>query len=912
MIYLDLHARWRRSDLFLIPIIPRARVPYFETAFELANCTLKEADKAVKDWGLTTEILDGALLLGRVSGLSAVKLQVKNPALLRKINNFLPQTALILFDGDAEYRLFRFNDDLQPLKLFEPGGDLPAVEVIPGGQVINIAHQTPVPTHKVVLGATQVTHSQIKHMVQVLHDEGLAVSETINEGLQRQVYLLEAEEHIKRRFDAVKLASEVFKGSSTLLNALRALESDTNQIVDRLTRQNGEAPTSFDARSINQLMLNILQRVETFNQKGLHPNTVRGLTPELAQRYEVPEYLLHYQLDEKDLRAWVKQALMEAGEDIQARTHVIDKFIQMLGHSRHLPQTQIQGLLTYAASQADIHTSGAQLHQNIKAEFKHHFLRTQPGELVDDLQARLDAITEWRYHAQQLFFWTGSHWKVYPQFEITQMLSSWYSDYSFVNGVKQIETLGAMLRDRYSRPLVSSVTAGANFRNGVLTSQGQLIPHDPGMGMTYVLPFHYDASRPTDLQQAAPRFHQFLHDCWGKDPDYAEKVTFLQQAIGVTLFGQATLYQRVFLLHGVAQSGKSQLLTILREIMPQEIICAVSPSEWRSPEKVALLSHCRINLVGELSATHDIPSDVFKDVVDGQPQIASQNSGRNRRNTTRPIAAHWFASNHAPRTKDITAGFYRRWAALTFNHPVPTNKIVRDLGATIAREEAVAIMAWAVQGFLQLQQDAEFKLPPSHYDYVVTMLSTNSALMGALLDPRYGVVNINPTLRAMVTELGNQTELTNEQRWQLIVSGAKFATLPCILAMTAMGVPGKSHYRTGGDAPILRELRDAAQILGLLLDRNQAGELRVWGLEPRYFETYKQRGAVTEALVVEATEAMTRSWRELGVEVDWPLALVPHHIRRNHKDGIKRSRAERDVLEAGVLTGRRRGVGRVH
>ncbi len=902
MIYLDLHARWRRSDLFLVPMVPRAKVPYFDNSLELAELTLKEADNAAKEWGLTTEILDGALLLGRASRLSAVKLQVKNPALLRRINQLLPQTGLILFYGEAEYRLFAHNEVLENVKLFEPGGDLPAVEFIRSGQAIHISHQTPVPTLKSVQSAALLTGGQAHLLIKTLNDEGLAVSEAVNEGLQRAVYLLEAEEHIKRRFDAVKLASEVFKGSSTLLNALRSLEADTNQIIDRLTRQNGEPPTSFDAKAINQLMVSVLVRVANFNQKGLHPNTLRGMTPEMAERYDVPFHLLDNQHTEKDLRAWFRAAIAKA-QDENEKTSVVDTFLKMLGRSRNLPQTHIQGLLTYAANQAGIQTSMHQLHQNLKVEFKHHFLRTQPGELVDDLQARLDAITEWRYHARQLFFWTGSHWRVFPQFEVTQMLSSWYSDYSFVNGVKQIETLGAMLRDRYARPLVSSVTAGANFRNGVLTSQGQLIPHDPGMGMTYVLPFHYDPHRPTELHRAAPRFHMFLQDCWGKDPDYQEKVTFLQQAIGVTLFGQATLYQRVFLLHGVAQSGKSQLLTILREIMPPEIVCAVSPSEWRFPEKVGLLSHCRINLVGELSATKSIPSDVFKDVVDGQPQIASQSNGALKARVTKPIAAHWFASNHVPLTKDTTAGFYRRWSALTFNHPVPSNKIVRDLGATIAREEAVPIMSWAVQGFLQLQDEAEFKLPPSHHDYVVAMLAANSHLMGAVLDPRYGGYKPTPALKELVTELGNQTTLTEDQRWQLIMDCTKFCTLPCVNAMVSLGTDGKSRYRTCGNAPIIRELRDAAQALGLLMEMVDDGRgFRLWGVEPVYFEVKQRTGPSGEERIIDGVQALQASWRELGVEMEWPETLK--------QPGKRRTRAVLDAIEAEQGPKVKRGPGR--
>ena len=105
---------------------------------------------------------------------------------------------------------------------------------------------------------------------------------------------------------------------------------------------------------------------------------------------------------------------------------------------------------------------------------------------------------------------------------------------------------------------------GLNFANGFLMPTGELVDHDPDHGATYVLRHRYMS----ELTGHMPMFNQFLHDCWGKDPDFMDKVTALQEAFGATLFGDATSFQRAFLLYGIAGTGKSRIPEILKGLLP--------------------------------------------------------------------------------------------------------------------------------------------------------------------------------------------------------------------------------------------------------------------------------------------------------------------------------------------------------
>jgi P4 family phage/plasmid primase-like protien len=250
----------------------------------------------------------------------------------------------------------------------------------------------------------------------------------------------------------------------------------------------------------------------------------------------------------------------------------------------------------------------------------------------------------------------------------------------------------------------------------------QLVDHSPEYGMTYTMPFRYMP----ELAGKSVRFFEFLHDCWGHDEDYEDKVMALQEALCVTVFGLGPRYQRAILLQGVAKSGKSQMLKIAEALVPEEAKCFVPPMDWADKFMPAMMHGKLINVCGELSERRRIDGQSFKDIVCGS-EMSGQLKGQQIFRFF-PICTHWFASNHSPRTEDTSEGFNRRWLILEFNKAVSQEKRKTDLGDVIVAEEREAIVSWAVLAMERLLKNEEYTLPASHSQLIKEVAQANNSV----------------------------------------------------------------------------------------------------------------------------------------------------------------------------------------
>ena len=161
------------------------------------------------------------------------------------------------------------------------------------------------------------------------------------------------------------------------------------------------------------------------------------------------------------------------------------------------------------------------------------------------------------------------------------------------------------------------------------------------------------------------------------------------------------------------------MLSIFQNLFPKEAVSFVSPYKFGEKFSVTELSESRLNIAGELSEDGNIPGDLFKQIVSGET-IQGEYKGRQIFNF-RCSAAHVFASNYLPKSKDCSTGFSRRWIILSFNKVVPTEDRIIDLGNKISAAESPSIIAWAMKALEGLEQNHDYHLPPSHYDMVDTM-----------------------------------------------------------------------------------------------------------------------------------------------------------------------------------------------
>lgn len=124
-----------------------------------------------------------------------------------------------------------------------------------------------------------------------------------------------------------------------------------------------------------------------------------------------------------------------------------------------------------------------------------------------------------------------------------------------------------------------------------------------------------------------------------------------------------------------------------------------------------------------------------------------------------PVAAHWAASNHLPKTYDTSEGFTRRWLFFHFDEQVSPDRVDVDLAKKIISQEREAIFAWALDAGSRLTKQQGFTLPKSHGRLMATLAyQTNPALFFLVRDPSLEIAKYAPST-AKQNEIYECTEL---------------------------------------------------------------------------------------------------------------------------------------------------------
>jgi len=249
------------------------------------------------------------------------------------------------------------------------------------------------------------------------------------------------------------------------------------------------------------------------------------------------------------------------------------------------------------------------------------------------------------------------------------------------------------------------------------------------------------------------KFKKYLHDSF-KGVCEIEQTMLLQEVMGGIMIGCFSRIQRAVLLHGEGNNGKSVLMELLSKFFSRGMICAIKPNLFNNEYYLAQIAGKLINIVGELPQGKEIPED-FKDAVGCDNMMTGRHIHQSPFDFI-PIAAHIFASNFYPMTRDHTSGFYRRWLILEFNNIVDASTKIRNYGCVLAEEEGPQILAWALQGAVRLINNNYITTrSKEHDDAMHRWMNTGDSVTGFLDDDEVVVRNI-PDAVILKTELYQQ------------------------------------------------------------------------------------------------------------------------------------------------------------
>ncbi|PMN73762.1 hypothetical protein BCT27_01770 [Enterovibrio norvegicus] len=210
-----------------------------------------------------------------------------------------------------------------------------------------------------------------------------------------------------------------------------------------------------------------------------------------------------------------------------------------------------------------------------------------------------------------------------------------------------------------------------------------------------------------------------------------EQVRQLRMCFGLSLFGVMPMLQLAIMLFGQAGSGKSVLLKVLANMLPDTAVASVSPMFMDDAYQRAALAGKRFNLVPELDKDKPIPSADFKSIIGGDKISAREPYGKVF--TYTPRATNWFNGNFFPKTTDHSEGFYRRWAIFHFNNTKPASERDPSLLERIVAEELPAILSWAIEGVEDYLANGIY-LSPAHSECLVKWKAEGNSVQGWLND----------------------------------------------------------------------------------------------------------------------------------------------------------------------------------
>lgn len=354
----------------------------------------------------------------------------------------------------------------------------------------------------------------------------------------------------------------------------------------------------------------------------------------------------------------------------------------------------------------------------------------------------LQRAGEIRFDQGQFWQWNGSCFQRLASEDIYMFIVNNVKDAALVRTHHQYMSVVQVLERMCRGGLAQAEDRGLNFANGFVGEDLRTLDHDPKYGATFTLPFNYNRENASQCN----RWFEFLHACWGHEADYAERVMALQEMFASTLFKLAPRYQRAFLLFGRAGTGKTQILEVLRAMLPPGALADLPPEKWSERFGLTDLIGCAANICGELPESGLIAGSVFKQIVEGST-IRSEFKGENGFSFT-PTCAHWFASNFLPMSKDTSRGFIRRWMILDFNKPVAPEDRIDNLAEIIVAEEREAIAAWALEGLRRLLDQRGYTEPACHTKRLAQMRRINNSVQAFLEDSSTMVLDRDGEMQA--------------------------------------------------------------------------------------------------------------------------------------------------------------------
>lgn len=202
-----------------------------------------------------------------------------------------------------------------------------------------------------------------------------------------------------------------------------------------------------------------------------------------------------------------------------------------------------------------------------------------------------------------------------------------------------------------------------------------------------VIPWNYRSAATSQTLQ------DYLSSCFG-DTD-TQRPAALQTFAGYCLASHSKL-KKALVLEGPGNTGKSQFVLMLKELVGAEFTASLSVEEMDDPVARAVLVGKRLNVLTELRAEAIIKDGGFKTLVStGDPVSVNPKYGHPFMYVS--TAKHVIATNNLPNVNDRTDATFARLYIVPFDRPIPKAEQDRDLLSKLVAEME-GVLSWAIEG----------------------------------------------------------------------------------------------------------------------------------------------------------------------------------------------------------------------
>jgi P4 family phage/plasmid primase-like protien len=318
-------------------------------------------------------------------------------------------------------------------------------------------------------------------------------------------------------------------------------------------------------------------------------------------------------------------------------------------------------------------------------------------------------------------FWrfTGKQWEMIPHESLRRIVHA-YDGIPMAPfgsplqlGKGRINSILNELAAMLSKPaFFDAHPAGINCQNGFISFEEggpRLLPHAPEHRQRHVISARWKPGNPAEIPTGS-RLARLLRGSFEGDDDDNAKIELLAEIAGAAALGYGprhTAPKAAVLLGRTAENGKSQVLDLLRGLLPPGAVSSVPPSRFGDDRHIVKLVGKLLNTSDELGTAEAIASDRFKAMITGEPL-----TGRDVYRPAidfRPQAQHVFACNQLPAFHGgMDRGVIRRLMPVVFNRTIPEEERIPNIGQRIVAEELDLVLAWAVQGAARLLARGHF------------------------------------------------------------------------------------------------------------------------------------------------------------------------------------------------------------